>query len=584
MLRKSILCALLFGNIIYAQTFIASNENVFTALQVSNADVGDYDNDGDLDIIIMGLENSSVHQTLLYNNDGLGNFSLSSITFNDDYRNGQVEFIDYDNDNDLDIFITGLVQSGNFKSRLYQNNANVFSEIPFAFGGDIMNNQFVWGDLDMDGDLDLLLMGNFAIMDDFAYLYRNDGNSNFIEISQSFLPLSQGVVLMADIDNDGDNDIVTGGLSLPSFNSFLKIYENNGDFSFVSQVSLEGFVNGDMELRDCDNNGLIDIVKNGSTQIGNSSKMYLNTGNFMFNENTSVNFTPVGDQSNFVSADYNGNGELDFLISGRLQPFTVLSFSTSIFENSGNLSLTENIITGIPDNSFNAIEIGDFDNDNDVDVFVLRSDVSKTFTNQTTIQNTLPSTPLNLSSNVTESEVILNWNTSTDNESPEKQLTYNFYLGTASQTTDIVSPMSDIDTGYRKVVGIGNTQYKNQAVLKNLPSGTYYWAVQAIDNQYEGSVFSAEQTFTIVNLGVEEFRSELLVHYTPNPVSNQLTISSNNGIEKVVINTLLGEKLKTIMISKLTDFKIDFSNYDSGVYFISLYSNQREEVIKVIKK
>lgn len=584
MLRKLILCALLFGNIIYAQTFIASNENVFTALQVSNADVGDYDNDGDLDIIIMGLENSSVHQTLLYNNDGLGNFSLSSITFNDDYRNGQVEFIDYDNDNDLDIFITGLVQSGNFKSRLYQNNANVFSEIPFAFGGDIMNNQFVWGDLDMDGDLDLLLMGNFAIMDDFAYLYRNDGNSNFIEISQSFLPLSQGVVLMADIDNDGDNDIVTGGLSLPSFNSFLKIYENNGDFSFVSQVSLEGFVNGDMELRDCDNNGLIDIVKNGSTQIGNSSKMYLNTGNFMFNENTSVNFTPVGDQSNFVSADYNGNGELDFLISGRLQPFTVLSFSTSIFENSGNLSLTENIITGIPDNSFNAIEIGDFDNDNDVDVFVLRSDVSKTFTNQTTIQNTLPSTPLNLSSNVTESEVILNWNTSTDNESPEKQLTYNFYLGTASQTTDIVSPMSDIDTGYRKVVGIGNTQYKNQAVLKNLPSGTYYWAVQAIDNQYEGSVFSAEQTFTIVNLGVEEFRSELLVHYTPNPVSNQLTISSNNGIEKVVINTLLGEKLKTIMISKLTDFKIDFSNYDSGVYFISLYSNQREEVIKVIKK
>jgi hypothetical protein len=583
MFQKTLTTAFLFiGTMLYSQNFLPSNENVFTPLNVSNAHVGDYDNDGDLDIIIMG-SNAGL-QTLIYNNDGSGNFSLSPTALNDNYRNGQVEFIDYDNDNDLDIFISGRAQSGGYKSRLYQNNSNIFTEIPFAFGGDILNNQFTWGDLDNDGDLDLLLMGNAEIITDFAYLYRNNGNSSFTEISQSFLPSSQGAVLMADLDNDGDNDIVIGGITMPSFTTVLEIYENNGDFNFVPRVSLEGFFNGDVELRDFDNDGFIDIIKNGSTDFSASTKMYLNVGDFTFNENTSVGFIDVGDQANVVSADYNGNGQLDFLISGRLQPYTELLFSTSIFENTGVLSYTQNNTTGISDSTFNAIKIGDFDNDHDVDIFVLRSDTSRTYTNQSSVQNTVPNSPLNLSASVLDSSVTLNWDFSTDNESPQKQLTYNLYVGTASGTTDIVSPMSNLNTGYRTVVSIGNSQYKNQAILENLPNGTYYWAVQSIDNQYEGSAFSMEETFTIDNLGLDEFETQLTVQFYPNPVSDKLTISCNELVQKVTIINVLGEKLKTISINDLTDFKIDLTNYESGIYFISLESFHGEEVIEVIRK
>ena len=584
MLKKTLFIAFLFVfTKMYSQNFSPTNNMIFETLLVSNSDVGDYDNDGDLDIIIMGL-NTGTHYTLVYNNDGSGNFTLSPITFNDNYRNGQVEFIDYDNDNDLDIFISGLVQSGASKSRLYQNNSNVFTEIPFAFADNIINNHFTWGDLDNDGDLDLLLMGNSQAMTDIAYLYRNDGNTNFTEMSQSFLPLSQGSIVFADLDNDGDNDVVTGGLNSPNGTSHLEIYENNGDFGFAFQTSLEGYFNGDIELRDFDGNDFIDVIKNGSTDTGDSTKMYLNTGSFIFNENTSIGLTSVGDFANIVSADYTGNGELDFLVSGRLQPYTQLLFSTSIFENSGNLSLVENTTTGILNNAFNAIEIGDFDNDHDVDLFVLRSDASSTYTNQSSIQNTVPNPPLNLSSSVTASNVVLNWSNSSDNESPAKQLTYNICVGTASGITDVVSPMSNLNTGYRKVVGIGNYQYKNLAVLENLPNGTYYWAVQSIDNQYEGSVFSIEQTFTINNLGLEEFDNDVSVKYYPNPISNRLIISSNRAIEKVTINSILGKKLDTILISELTDFKIDFTNYNSGIYFISLQSSRGQEMIKVIKR
>lgn len=567
---------------IHSQNFSPSNEMVFETLTVSNSDVGDYDNDGDLDIIIMGL-NAGTHSTLLYNNDGLGNFTLSPVTFNDNYRNGQVEFIDYDNDNDLDIFISGLVESGASKSRLYQNNSNVFTEIPFAFADNIINNQFAWGDLDNDGDLDLLLMGNFEIHDDYAYLFRNDGNSNFTEISQSFFPLSQGNIVFADIDNDGDNDIVTGGLNNGS--SHLEIYENNGYFSFTFQTSLEGYFNGDIELRDFDGNGLIDIIKNGTTETGDSTKMYLNNGSFIFNENTSIGLTSVGDSANIVSADYNGNGELDLLISGRLQPYTQLLFSTSIFENSGNLTLVENTSTGILNNAFNAIEIGDFDNDHDTDIFVLKNNVSNTYTNQSSIQNTIPNPPLSLSSSVTGSNVVLSWNDSTDNETPTNQLTYNVYVGTASGTTDVVSPMSNLNTGYRKVVGIGNSQYKNQMILENLPDGNYYWAVQSIDNQYEGSLFSVEQTFSINDrLSLDEFDDKVSVKYYPNPVNDRLMISSNQNIEKVAISSFTGQTLNTLSIEDLTSFYVDFTDFDSGIYFVSLFSSKGKDVVKVVKK
>ena len=584
MLQKILFITILIAfTSMYSQNFIPSNEMIFETLKVSDSDVGDYDNDGDLDIIIMGLD-EVLHYTLLYNNDGAGNFSISPITFNDDYRNGQVEFIDYDNDNDLDIFISGLVESGVSKSRLYQNNSNIFTEIPFEFADNIINCQFAWGDLDNDGDLDLLVMGSFEAFDNYAYLFKNDGNSNFTEISQTFLPVSQGNIIFADIDNDGDNDIVTGGFNSFNITNHLEIYENNGDFSFTFQTSLEGYFNGDMELRDFDGNGFIDVIKNGTTDTGDSTKMYLNTGNFIFNENTSINLTSVGDDANIVSADYTGNGEMDFLVSGRLQPYTQLLFSTSIFENSGNLSLVENTTTGISNNAFNAIEIGDFDNDHDLDAFVLRSDVSKTFTNQSNIQNTIPDPPLSLSSSVTGSNVVLNWIDSTDNESPANQLTYNIYVGTAPGTTDVVSPMSNLNTGYRKVVGMGNSQYKNQAVLENLPNGTYYWAVQSIDNQYEGSLFSAEQTFTIDNLSLDEYDNRISVNYYPNPVNDRLMISSNQNIEKVTISSLTGQTVSTLSIDDLTNFDIDFTNFDSGIYFVSLFSSKGKEVIKVIKK
>jgi hypothetical protein len=497
------------------------------------------------------------------------------MIFPDKYRNGQIEFIDYDNDNDLDIFMSGLVApSYTFKSKLFENNNGVFTETSTEFGGDIINTQFAWGDLDNDGDLDLVLMGDFETFDNYSYIYRNDGNNNFVEFSNTISAFSQGKVKIADLDNDGDNDLVFGGLVNDPYGAQIDIYRNDGDFNFVYIDSIDGVMNGDMELRDSNDDGLIDILRTGFDGNSNSTSIYLNTNNLIFTLFTEGAFISSTYISNMVSADYNGNGELDILYAAN---------DSYLYVNSGNMSYSFNALA-IDNSNFTDVEVGDFDNDNDIDLFIAGIPSSRTHINQVAIANTQSLAPSVFSSTVINSDVTLNWNLGTDSETENTQLSYNLYVGTSSGSTDIVTPMSNLRTGNRKIVTIGNMQYKNEAVLSNLPNGTYYWAVQSIDNQYKGSTFSTEQTFTIDNLDVEEFGSKLLVQYTPNPVSDQLTISSNNFIEKMTISSALGEKLNTIMVGELTDFEIDFTSYDSGIYFVSLRSNQGEKIIKIIKR
>lgn len=559
-------------NNIEAQTFTATNDGVFITPDVSYSDVGDYDNDGDLDIVLIGSDSGTYHLKI-YDNDGSGNFSLSTTSFSDVYRNGQVEFVDYDNDNDLDVFVSGwnnLVE----KSALYRNDNGVFFEISAPFGQNIANSQFSWSDLDNDGDLDLILSGNYQTFDDYIYVYRNDSNDVFTLMSTSILAHSQGKTLLGDLDNDGDNDVIIGGLNIPPFEANLQVYKNNGNFNFTLQATLERYMNGDSELRDCNGDGLIDITKTGfASAVSVSTKVYLNNGDFTFTDFNGMSSFPVSNNMNLVSADYNGNGELDFLITEQSR--------TSIFVNSGNMNLTESVSTGIPPARYNDVEIADFDNDHDVDVFVMNDLDCKTYINQATTSNTVPSTPTSLNSQVTGNNVELNWGGSTDLESPNKQISYNLYVGSAPASIDIVTPMSNITNGYRKIVNIGNAQYKNSFKLSDLESGTYYWSVQAIDNQYEGSQFAPEQTFTITGLGLDSYNTQQSIFVYPNPVNDLLYIQTNLEDYTVLIHNSLGQEvLKCI---KNQNAKLNIKHLESGLYLVNLKKGDKTQVIKLFK-
>ncbi len=138
----------------------------------------DYDNDGDLDLFVAYVDEPS----RLYRNDGAGVFTPADTEpLTSDISNGcSPAWGDYDNDSDLDLFVSNMRGQGN---RLYQNNGDgTFSSVT---NGSIVHDLAdsygaAWADYDNDGFLDLVVANRsfYGYQTKATFLYRNNGNAN----------------------------------------------------------------------------------------------------------------------------------------------------------------------------------------------------------------------------------------------------------------------------------------------------------------------------------------------------------------------------------------------------------------------
>ena len=206
----------------------SSNPFVLDSLR---EDVGavffDADGDKDLDLYIVsgGNEpkvNSAYYQDRLYLNDGKGKMTLAADRIPTETESGSCAVpFDYDKDGDLDLFVGGRTVPGNFPktpfSFVFQNNAGKFSNVTAQVAPEFseigMVTAILFADLDKDGTAEMLVTGEWMALE----VFKNNGGK-FSRATASFgLDQMTGwwnTLAAADIDGDGDIDIVAGNEGL----------------------------------------------------------------------------------------------------------------------------------------------------------------------------------------------------------------------------------------------------------------------------------------------------------------------------------------------------------------------------------
>ncbi|KPA12873.1 lipoprotein, partial [Candidatus Magnetomorum sp. HK-1] len=164
---------------------------------------GDYDNDGDLDLMMLGPDDGNVYSSKLYRNVNGVAVEDTNITF-PDCNFTRASWGDSDNDGDLDLMFLGYNLEFSFFVRLYRNDNGVLvyqsdfeiSGFTFSYDGGS------WADFDNDGDLDILFGCRLFV--------NNNGVFTLAADSGLDTPCTTSMSSWGDLDNDGDMEVLFG--------------------------------------------------------------------------------------------------------------------------------------------------------------------------------------------------------------------------------------------------------------------------------------------------------------------------------------------------------------------------------------
>jgi hypothetical protein len=126
-------------------------------------------------------------------------------------RDGETAWADYDLDGDLDLLLVGcsienLGFCGGALARVYRNDAGSFTDIQAGLTG-VWYGAAAWGDYDNDNDPDIFITGH-TVSGPTGHLYRNNGDHTFTDIPAILPSASLGSVDWGDYDQDGRVDLL----------------------------------------------------------------------------------------------------------------------------------------------------------------------------------------------------------------------------------------------------------------------------------------------------------------------------------------------------------------------------------------
>jgi hypothetical protein len=280
---------------------------------------------------------------------------------------------DVDGDGDQD-----LVQGGDGQNRLLLNDGTgVFRDATATRLPSVSDStrDVALVDVDRDGDLDLVVGNGAPLGNTQNRLLLNDGRGFFVDATATHLPIASDFTLavsVGDVNGDGAPDFVAGNSGQQS-----RLYVNDGAGRFTDQTQarmpLQTYATRDVELADVDGDGDLDLLMGHIRQ----DRLYLNDGSGTFTDETSTRLPADDARSDWLLVgDLDADGDNDLLRGD--------GYRVQLLDNDGSGRFTNQSSARLPGGGGGDFAgAGDFDGDGDVDLVVgarlLRNDGSGAF-------------------------------------------------------------------------------------------------------------------------------------------------------------------------------------------------------------
>ena len=262
---------------------------------IGDLELGDADGDGDLDVVLAdwgaGSHMTNLGgRTRLWLNDGEGRFVDATLARMPETLVGfswDLEFLDFDNDFDLDIVVSCKRCYGG--SLFVNDGAGNFTENLVGLPRHSNNYEYEPMDIDGDGFLDLVTINDGAIVGEEngrrrQHVFRNNAGEAFVDSTEALWPDSENIgvddnnAVFLDYDSDGDADFVVGSLSGPDR---LLINDGSGRFTMAQDVFSGPDTAGTLSLlmADLDGDHRLDAVHGqGENPAAIEEKIFLGSG------------------------------------------------------------------------------------------------------------------------------------------------------------------------------------------------------------------------------------------------------------------------------------------------------------------